>query len=178
MATDTMIEETKELSELEREHYEAIRELNAEFIDEYREWELRKDSTAAAKKRVDEISKRLSALIARGPEQQRKLPFEDSTKGEVLAWRDASVAESLGLTTKVLEKLADAGITTIGELEDLRAGEGLTSVAGIGQATADKIEEQVLEWLDENRDKFGEVVDGSFEVTEDETDDDSDDVDL
>ena len=176
MATDT-IEEPKEMTELEREHYEEIKELNKEFREEYSEWEMLKDSTSAARKRVDEIGKRLSYLIARGPEKQQKLPFEDSTQGDVLAWRDALVAESLGLTTKQIERLADAGVTTIGELEDLRGGDGLTSVEGIGQATADKIEAQVLEWLDENRDKFGEVIEES-EDDEDQADDDSDEEDV
>lgn len=177
MATETT-NETKEMTDLEHEHYEAIKELNAEFMTEYREWEYKKDSTAAAKKRVDEIGKRLSYLIARGPEQQRKLPFEDSTDGQVLGWRDALIAESLGLTTKQLERLADAGVTTIGELEDLRGGDGLTSVEGIGQATADKIEEQVLEWLEENRDKFGEVIEESEDDEDQADDDDEEDVEL
>lgn len=178
MATDT-IDEVEEMTKLEHEHYEEIKELNNEFRQEYAEWEMLKDTTSAAKKRVDEIGKRLSYLIARGPEKQHKLPFEDSTDstdGEVLGWREASVAESIGLTAKVLEKLEGAGVTTIGQLEDLRAGAGLTSVGGIGQATADKIERQVLDWLAENRDKFGEVVDESeSEDDEDDADDDSDD---
>lgn len=177
MATDTTTE-PKEMTTLEHEHYEEIKELNNEFREEYAEWEFLKDKTGSAKKRVDEISKRLSYLIARGPEKQQKLPFEDSTKGEVLAWREASVAESLGLTTGVLEKLANAGVTTIGELEDLRAGAGLRSIKGIGQATVDKIEDQVIEWLDENRDKFGEVVNEESEDDEDDSDGDEEDVDL
>lgn len=177
MATDAITEDDrKEMTDLEREHYEAIKELNAEFIEEYREWELQKDSTSAAKKRVDEIGKRLSALIARGPEQQRKLLFGDDADTESLAWRDQPIAGQLALTPKIMELLEDAGVSTIGELEDLRAGEGLTSIGGIGQATADKIEDQVLEWLDENRDKFGEA----FETSEGESDDqdDKEDVEL
>jgi hypothetical protein len=176
MATDTIaepIEETKELTDLEREHYEAIKELNNEFREQYAGWEFLKDKTGAAKKVVDEISKRLSYLIARGPDNQQKLPFADSTDGEVLAWREASIAESLGLTPKVLEKLEEASVITMGQLEDLRGDAGLMSIAGIGQATADKIEEQVLEWLTENRDKFGEVVEES-EGDEDGSDDDLD----
>jgi hypothetical protein len=164
-------DETKEMTELEHDHYEEIKELNNEFREEYSEWEFLKDKTGAAKKRVDEIGKRLSYLIARGPDNQQKLPFVDSTDGNSLEWREQDIAESLGLAAKVLEKLEDAGVRTIGELEDLRAGAGLTSIGGIGQATADKIEEQVLEWLTENRDKLGEVVDDSTD--EDQDDDDA-----
>lgn len=177
MATETT-DETKEMTELEREHYDAIKELNKEFKQHYYRWEILKDQTSGEKKRVDELGKELSALIARGPDLQQKLPFEDSTGGEVLAWRDALIAESLGLTTKQLERLADAGVTTIGELEDLRGGDGLTSVEGIGQATADKIEEQVLEWLEENRDKFGEVIEESEDDEDQADDDDEEDVEL
>ena len=185
MATDTIkvvddevTDETKEMSELEHEHYEEIKELNNEFREEYSEWEMLKDKTGSAKERVDEIGKRLSYLIARGPDYQKKLPFENSTAGESLEWREQDIAGSLGLTAKVLEKLEDAGITTIGDLEDLRADAGLRSIGGIGQATADKIEEQVLEWLSENRDKFNEVVNESTDTDgEDQGDGDEEDED-
>jgi hypothetical protein len=174
---DDSTDEANEMTELEHDHYEEIKELNNEFREEYSEWEFLKDKTGAAKKRVDEISKRLSYLIARGPDNQKKLPFVDSTDGNSLEWREQDIAGSLGLPAKTLEKLEDAGIHTIGELEDLRAGDGLTSIGGIGQATADKIEEQVLEWLSENRDKFGETVEESTEQDEidGDTEDDSDD---
>ena len=76
----------------------------------------------------------------------------------------------------MLEKLEGAGVTTIGELEDLRGGAGLTSIGGIGQATADKIEEQVLEWLSENRDKFGEAVDDNPTDEDDDNDESDDDI--
>jgi hypothetical protein len=181
MATDTIkvvddevTDETKVLTELEHEHYEEIKELNNEFREEYSEWECLKDKTGSAKKRVDEISKRLSYLIARGPDYQKKLPFEDAEAGESLGWRDQLIAGELGLTAKVLEKLEEAGVTTIGELEDLRGGAGLRSIGGIGVATADKIEAQVLEWLTENRDKFGETV-AESEDDEDANDEESDD---
>jgi hypothetical protein len=39
----------------------------------------------------------------------------------------------------------------MGELEDLRANEGLRAVEGIGEKAADKIEEEMLDWLAQNR---------------------------
>ena len=169
--TEETTDETKEMTELEHEHYEAIKERNAEVARLLLEWTQLKGDASEAKKEYDQAVSELTYLISRGPDRQKKLPFEDSTSGEVLGWREALVSESLGLTAKILEKLEDAGVRTIGELEDLRAGDGLTSIGGIGQATADKIEEQVLEWLTENRDKFGEEVEESTE--EDEIDDDT-----
>lgn len=168
----------KEMSDLEREHYEAIKERSAEVTRLLLEWNQLKGDASEAKKEYDNAVSELTYLINRGPDYQRKLEFEDSEDGETLAWRDEPIDANLGLTAKVLEKLEEAGITTIGQLEDRRAGEGLTSIAGIGQATADKIEEQVLEWLDEHRDKFGEVVteepDSEDGTDEEETDDDID----
>jgi hypothetical protein len=168
---DETTDETKEMTELEYEHYETIKERNSEVARLLLEWTQLKGDASEAKKEYDQAVSELTYLISRGPDNQRKLPFTDSTDGESLAWREQDIAGSLGLTAKVLEKLEDAGVRTIGELEDLRAGAGLTSIGGIGQATADKIEEQVLEWLTENRDKLGEVVDDSTD--EDQDDDDA-----
>jgi len=179
-AVEPMEMTQSEMTQLEREHYEGIKDKSAEVSRLLLEWSQLKGDASEAKKEYDQAVAELTYLINRGPERQHKLPFTDSTDGEVLGWREASIAESLGLTAKVLEKLEDAGVTTIGHLDDLRAGDGLTSVGGIGQSTTDKIEEQVLEWLSENRDKFGEVFDGA--ISEDETDgednDDEDDSDV
>lgn len=68
------------------------------------------------------------------------------------AWRQVGI-DKLGLTAKVNEKLAGRDVLTIGDLEDLRGGKGLMSIDGIGQATVDKIEDKLLDWLSENRDK-------------------------
>jgi len=178
---------------IELQHYEEIRELNRELIEATREFESSKADASAKKKFVDELGKRLSYLIARGPEFQQKLPFASSEKPVQAeaesppapqpdnSWRNAPVAEALSLTAKQLERLEEAGVRTIGQLEDLRGGDGLGSIRGFGQATVDKIEDQVLEWLSENRDRFGEVVsddqDQEDEQLDDESDEDSDDTD-
>jgi len=181
MATDTV---PAVISDLEREHYEAIIELNEEFIRGNNKYLCLKEESSTAKKRVDAVAHELSMLIAHGPDNQRKLPFlqrngyDQAEEADTLGWREQSIAGSLGLTAKILEKLEDAGVTTIGELEDLRAGAGLRSVGGIGEATADKIEAQVLEWLTENRDKFGETVEQSEDDDEDTDDDENEDSDI
>lgn len=66
-------------------------------------------------------------------------------------WRAVSI-DTLGLPSALAEKLAEAGVENIGQLEDVRAGAGLTSLTGIGRAKADKIEDAVLDWLGKNRD--------------------------
>ncbi len=69
-------------------------------------------------------------------------------------WRRAGIEELQrhGIKAGMTDKLVEDGITTIGQLEDLRAGAGLKSIKGIGQGKADKIEEAVLAWLSANRD--------------------------
>lgn len=73
------------------------------------------------------------------------------------AWRSIPISQ-LSLKASVEAKLLENDVTTIGQLEDLRAkgsgpGVGLRSVKGIGQAKADAIEDALLAWLTENRDK-------------------------
>lgn len=186
---------------IELQHLEEIRKLNRELTEATREFESSKADASAKKKFVDELGKRLSYLISRGPEFQQKLLFAASEKSDQAepvtppatqpdnSWRNAPVADALSLTAKQLERLEEAGVRTIGQLEDLRGGDGLGSIHGFGQATVDKIEDQVLEWLSENRDRFGEVVsedqaqedeqlDDEDDKTGDDTDQDDDDSDM
>lgn len=122
------------------------------------------------KKEADAHGKALRRLIARGPNPQRELPFaseedegDDDTFAELAVpkdWRKAEVGEALGLTAKQQEKLAEAGITNMGQFEDLRGSDdGLMSIKGIGRALADQLEDRAMEWLDQNRDLFGEAID-------------------
>lgn len=74
------------------------------------------------------------------------------------AWRSVPITE-LGLTESLTDKLQEAGIETIGQLEDQRAGQGpkpgpkgLREIKGIGQGKVDVIEAAVLKWLSEFRD--------------------------
>lgn len=125
-----------------------------------------KSAKAAEKELIEEIQK----SAERGPE---KMPLFDGKKANagqpsqgqatsepteaVLAadsdaWRSRPISE-LGLPKKLVERLADNGIETIGRLEDQRASfDGLRGIEGIGEAKADAIEAAVLAWLDKNRD--------------------------
>ena len=164
MATDVANEQTNRsdmlMPELEKEHYEEIKERNQEVARLLLEWEQAKGDASEAKKNYDEAVAKLRYIISRGPDKQAKLDFDQNNSTE---WRDQTVESELGLTAKEIEKLAEAGIETIGQLEDLRGGDGLMSVRGIGRATADKIENHLLDWLSENRDQFGVVTEDATE---------------
>ena len=63
-----------------------------------------------------------------------------------------SVGE-LALSMSQKDKLLQAGVTTMGQLEDLRAGkypeypQGLNSIKGFGEKAITEIENMILEWL-------------------------------
>jgi hypothetical protein len=163
---------TAELPQHVREHYDAIREKEREvrelecvFLDAKRE---AKD----AKEEFELADKSLRDLISRGPDPQRKLPLKDDELSPLPAalppqppaspdaWRAAPLIE-LGLTLKQNELFAEIGVTTIGALEDFRAeiAEGQAAwPKGIGPAKVTDIENRIVDWLDKNRDKFGEAA--------------------
>jgi hypothetical protein len=72
--------------------------------------------------------------------------------GDPDAWRSTPVSALL-LPASTMAKFIEGGYTTIGQLEDLRAGAGLRSIKGIGQKKADAIEDAILNWLSKHRDK-------------------------
>lgn len=213
-----------------REHYDQIREKERDVYALESEYLALKEQAGEAKREFEQADKALRNLIARGPDQQRKLPFEEQAKeprkpkrikivkeiqgefnfaagtehdaivdssGDVSiragdsdtleleadefeviewdngpepvaendAWRTAPFAE-LGLTAKQNDLFEAAGITTIGGLEDLRARIAQNNPdaqwpKGIGPAKVTDIENRVIDWLDKNRDKFGEPVAGA-----------------
>jgi hypothetical protein len=75
-----------------------------------------------------------------------------NTIADANAWRKEPI-ESLGLPPKLADRLEEAGISTIGELEDKRAAfNGLRGISGIGPAKVTVIEDAVIGWLSKNRD--------------------------
>lgn len=219
-------------SALQREHYEQILAKEREVYAIEGEYLELKERAALAKKEFEAADKELRRMIARGPDQQKKLPFDNPTyrmpkkirttkdfndikagsefdnvivstidrttvsvpisefvslnlnagdyeviewyndapepeattesTAENDAWRSAPFTE-LGLTFKQNELFEAQGIKTIGQLEDLRArmANGDFSAQwpkGIGPAKVTEIEDRVIDWLDKNRDKFGEVI--------------------
>lgn len=143
-----------------REHYEAIRQkeqdvrrLESVFFDYRRAAKIAKENFEAA-------DQELRTLIAEGFDPQAKLPFsaEPQVAEDVDAWRLAPLSE-LFLPEKLRDKLLDAGVETIGQLEDLRGeiSEGKAEwPKGIGTAKITAIEDSVLSWLTDHRDHFRE----------------------
>ncbi len=93
-------------------HYLQIRELGRELGEATGEYEAAKEQAATRKKRRDRINDELVRVIARGPDPQRPLPF-DAEDG----WQHRDVM-SLGLSDAVADKLEDAGLETLGKLQD------------------------------------------------------------
>lgn len=177
-------EESKR-ARLEREHYAEITELNVKFIRAHQHFEILKDQASGAKKYCDELGKRLSNLIARGPDLQGKLNFDqakpdqdpddqaEATAEDDNAWREVPITEALALSASQLDKLEEEGIRNMGQLEDFRGSKGLRSIKGFGEKAVDKIEDQILDWLDDYRDRFGEPIDEE-EPEDDQEDEDED----
>ncbi len=122
-----------------------------------------KEDLKEAREEWESLVEEQARIIRR---QHEKYPLFDRKKEESApepdAWRAASIDE-LRLPSGIDSKLREAGIETIGQIEDKRAeggdieGAGLRSVPGIGPAKVDKIEEAVLAWLSANRDGWGQV---------------------
>ena len=150
-----------------RQHYDAILEKERSVRILENDYLELKDQAAEAKKSFDRADKALRDLISRGPDPQRSLPFDEQDK-PADAWRAALLAE-LGLSQKFEELLTGAGVATIGDLEDLRAkiADGKAEwPKGIGEARITELENKVVDWLTENRDKFGEAADGKPQTPE------------
>lgn len=118
--------EEKELAQLRirAEHQTAVLEKN-KTVEKYRvDYQCKKDSSLAAKKRLDEALAELSALIAEGPSPQMSLPFKDDAPKQqaeaesAVHWRERSIFD-LNLPKGTTEKLVELGVTTIGKLKDI-----------------------------------------------------------
>lgn len=153
--------DVEQLCDLEREHYDQIRSLEGEAYTAEEEFDVANSEAKVAKKIWEGKVERLRQLIRFGPDPQRSLPFGDD-ENPAEAWRIVAIDTVIEATDKQLEKLQESGILTVEHFENLRAGEGLTSLTGIGQATAEKWEEQMLDWMAVNA-REGEL-DEDFEA--------------
>lgn len=161
--------EQNALTELEHKHYQQIRDAEATCDRLEDRYETDKAAAGASKKRWEEAVANLRSLIRRGPNPQQDLPFPND-------WRTTPIGEAIELTEKQAELLESAGVQTIEDFENLRAGKnkdypgGLTDLPRVGQATVDKWEEQIVEWMS----KAETVAEDDPEAVEDEMDPDFD----
>lgn len=108
------------------------------------------------KKEIKAACQRRRKIIQGMDEDQLDLPLEEggAEPEHDDAWRNTRVLDVLDITPSLADKLADAGVSTMGELEDLRAGKnrdyprGLLDLPKFGQKSLDKLEEQILNWWD------------------------------
>lgn len=147
----------------DRAHLDKIKAARAVVADRERTYLSRKSQAKQAKEAFEEAVADLTAVIDDG---QEILPLFDSLPPETEtaeteapgpepqndAWRQVPVSE-LGLSASILEKLAEAGCETVGELEDRRAShKGLRSISGIGEKKITIIEDAIVAWLTKHRD--------------------------
>lgn len=142
--------EQSTLSDRERKHFEEIRELEAKCDRLEGEFETAKAEASVAKKRLEEAILTLRSTIRRGPDAQLQLPLGEDD------WKTTPIGEALQLTEKDAELLQGAGVDTVRDFEEIRAGEnpfypvGLTDILGVGQAKAEKWENEILDWIGKN----------------------------
>jgi hypothetical protein len=136
-----------------RQHEQLVRQLEAVYFDARR-------TARQAKDEFETADALLRNLIADGPDPQGQLPFPSEPFADE-AWRSAPITE-LQLPDKLREKLLDAGIDTIGQLEDLRAEIALSRAVwpkGFTTSRISAVEDSVIAWLTEHRDHFREPID-------------------
>ena len=157
-------DELTEADEFERRLKSAddkIREADVEI-------ESLKSKLKSAKARQEEYVGELREIVRQGRHAGQSMPLfdrqpEPAPKPSVKLhepWREWSLAK-IGLSDSIVEKLAEAGYSTAGQIAGFSSKGGiLTDIAGIGEATADKIDDALAEM---HRIKPWEV-DGSVDV--------------
>ena len=158
------------LAEREARHYQEIRALETTCDRLEGEYEAAKAAASGAKSLWSEAVARLRESIRRGPDPQLSLGFAGNGEAPVADYMEADVMDAFpSLTSTQIDALDDAGVTTVRQLEQLRAGAGLRSVKGIGPAIADKIEDMLLDWLAAQHKKAEDAAaDAADDADEDE----------
>ncbi len=121
----------------------------------------------AAKKAHEAVVSRLQGLIRRGPSTQLELdlkdqpPLADSLREA--QWKDklekTLLKDAVRLTPSHIEKFEAAGVKSVMDFENLRAGKnkdypkGLRSIKGFGDAAITTLEEMMLDWYKANQPK-------------------------
>jgi hypothetical protein len=137
------------MSEIEKRFCEDVRGLERKCEVLEAEHEVARAQASVAKKRLEEAVALLRATIRGGPNAQSKLPFSSG-------WHDTPIEQAITVTAKQLESLHEAGIENVDDFERLRSGSidtyprGVRDLRGIGQATADKWEDEILDWIGTN----------------------------
>lgn len=160
----------KELADLEKQHYARIKNLEkAADIAEVEHVRL-KEEAKAAKKAWELAVAKLRGCIRKGaqgyfdfgkaPEKKADAPKGDQAKQEAevdSSWEGVPIEEAIKLTKAQHEKLREHGVRTVLDFEKLRGGQikdypgGLRDLPRVGEATIDKWEDDIVNWLAENQ---------------------------
>lgn len=164
---DESITEETQLSDIQVAHYKLILELESEYKDLEEQHLLAKEKATKAKKRAEVAEAELLATIARGPNRQREIQFDDSDGDEKQDYDDlmkVSIFDALtDLTKSQRERMEELKIVTVHDFELLRGGQlreyprGLLDVKGWGDAAITKMENAILEWLAANQQPLQQV---------------------
>lgn len=158
----------KTLSDLEKQHYSRIKNLESAADKAEYEWLALKEQSSAAKKAWELAVSKLRGCIRKGAQGYfdfSKAP-EKPVKGEPnkpepadsdTTWEGEPIENAIKLTKAQKEKLSEHGVKTVLDFEKLRGGQikdyprGLRDLPRVGDATIDKWEEEILTWLTEHR---------------------------
>jgi hypothetical protein len=152
------------LADRERKHYQEIQELGAECEKLEADFKDKKATASAAKSAWESAVSVLQATIRRGPSPQLPLPFREAPE-----YLQTDILEAFpDLTARQVGLLEDSGILTVGELEDLRAGAGLRSIKGIGEAKADQLEDMLLDFISRKQREAAAATDADVDDQDDE----------
>lgn len=159
----------KSLSDLEKQHYARIGNLEKAANKAEIEWIDLKEQASAAKKAWELSVSRLRGCIRKGAQGYfdfSKAPEQPAAKGKGQSkdepatdssWEGEPIENALKLTKAQKEKLSEHGVKTVLDFEKLRGGQikdyprGLRDLPRVGDATIDKWEEEILNWLTEHR---------------------------
>lgn len=154
VATDAGLSDQQVQSQLRDKHLSKIKK--AEDECDMLESVYRDAQTAAkeAKQAYEAAVLGLRSIIRKGPNPQLDLPLTAESEDTDESWKDIPITTAMRLTKSQAEKLADAGVRTVYEFEQLRAGSlrdypgGLSDLPRVGQATIDDWEDQIVEFWD------------------------------
>jgi len=155
---DEVVKQQRINEELRLTHQQEIVDLRAVVHEAEDEFVAADKKAKRLKKTRDELQDDLNALIDRGPDYQRQLPFgtddkpeESKEHAELMRTPALDVFENL--TASQLAKFEELKIDTLQDFEDLRGGKkadyprGLVDVKGWGENAITKLENEVEAFL-------------------------------
>lgn len=152
-------------------HEKRLLEIEAGITDKDNEINEVAEQLKSLKADREGLVSRLRSHIRQRPDQN-ELPFPPEGEAPEVAPNPATSPNDgktvpladIGLTEAITEKLAQAGIDTVADLEAAFAGKGL-QVKGLGEAKIDKISDALRVWREKNpgAEPKVELVDGKWD---------------